>query len=307
MVIRVAKPGLLTTIQDEGRWGYQRFGVPVAGPMDRWSHRLANLLVGNRQSAATLEVTLVGPELEFQDRVLFAVTGARFELYLNGSAVPMNTTHVAHRGQRLVVGRRLEGARAYVAVVGGFDVPIVMGSRATHVGSGMGGLNGRPLASGDRLRVGHEVSHTVQGGETRPAAFELPRHGARVRVILGPHDDLFGLNAIETFIATRYLVTTQSDRMGYRLKGDRLQRPGGDDLISMAAPIGSVQVPPAGEPIILMADHQTSGGYPRIATIITADLAVVGQLSPSDGIEFEPCDQEVALKELVAHERSLMW
>ena len=274
--------------------------------MDRWSHRLANLLVGNRQSAATLEVTLVGPELEFQHSVLFAVTGARFELHLDGGARSMNTSHVARGGQRLVVGRRFEGARAYIAVGGGFDVPVVMGSRATNVGSGMGGLDGRPLASGDRLRVGNELSHKVQEGETRPAAFELPRNGARVRVILGPHADLFGPSAIETLVATRYLVTTQSDRMGYRLKGKRLQPVGGDDLISMAAPIGSVQVPPAGEPIILMADHQTSGGYPRIATVITADLAVVGQLSPSDGIEFEPCDQEVALKELVAHERPLM-
>ena len=305
-VIRVEKPGLLTTIQDEGRWGYQRSGVPVAGPMDRRSHRLANLLVGNRRSAATLEVTLVGPELEFQHSVLFAVTGARFELHLNGDAASMNTVHVAHRGQRLVVGRRLAGARAYIAVAGGFDVPVVLESRATHVGSGMGGLNGRALASGDQLRVGDEGSHGVREGETRPVGFELPSDGARVRVILGPHDDLFEQQAIETLVGTRYVVTAASDRMGYRLKGNRLQRTDGDDLISMAVPIGSVQVPPAGEPIILMADHQTSGGYPCIATIITADLGVVGQLLPSNGLEFELCDQDVALKELVAQERMLM-
>ncbi|MYI75661.1 MAG: allophanate hydrolase, partial [Acidobacteria bacterium] len=147
-MIRVLHPGLFTTVQDSGRWGYQRFGIPVAGPMDPVSHRMANLLVGNRPSCATLEVTLAGPRLEFESDLLLAVCGAEFELLLDGEPVPGDTVLAARKGQRLAFGRRRQGARAYIAAAGGFDVPRVLGSRATHVGSGMGGVGGRALAAG---------------------------------------------------------------------------------------------------------------------------------------------------------------
>ena len=305
-MIHVAKPGLLTTVQDQGRWGYQRFGVPVAGPMDPIAHRLANLIVGNRPSAATLEVTLVGPVLEFEVDALVAVTGARFDLQLDGAAVAPNTSYAARRGHRLVFGSRLEGARAYVAVAGGFDLPMVLGSRATHVASGMGGVQGRALARGDRLPVGAERAREVPAGEVRSNIATLPRQGARVRVIPGPHDRDFGTAGLQRLQTARYVVTAQSDRMGYRLHGESLSYTRDGDLISVPAPIGSVQVPPAGEPIVLMADHQTTGGYARIATIITADLGLVGQLSPADWIEFEVCDHDVALGALIAQERALL-
>ena len=305
-MVTVIQPGLFTTVQDGGRWGYQRFGVPVAGPMDRVSHRLVNLIVGNRSSAATLEVTLVGPQLEFADETLFAVTGGEFELQLDGTSVATNTSHAARAGQCLTFGRRLEGARAYLAVAGGFDLPSVLGSRSTHVASGMGGLEGRALKVGDRLPVGHAGERRVRAGRVRARVVPVPRQGARVRVIIGPDDDRFGPEGVATLRTTRYQVTAQSDRMGYRLKGARLEQTAGGNLISSAALTGSVQVPTSGEPIILMADHQTTGGYPRIATVITADLPVVGQLSPSDWIEFELCNQEVALRALIEQEQVLM-
>ena len=305
-MIHVAKPGLLTTVQDQGRWGYQRFGVPVAGPMDSIAHRLANLIVGNRPWAATLEVTFVGPVLEFEVDALVAVTGARFDLELDGAAVAPNTSYAARRGHRLVFGSRLEGARAYVAVAGGFDLPMVLGSRATHVASGMGGVQGRALMRGDRLPVGAEHAREVPAGEVRSNIVTLPRQGARVRVIPGPHDRDFGTAGLHRLQMVRYVVTAQSDRMGYRLHGEPLSYTGDGDLISAPAPIGSVQAPPAGEPIVLMADHQTTGGYPRIATVITADLGLVGQLSPADWIEFVVCDHDVALGALIAQERALL-
>ncbi len=306
MAVAVVRPGILTTVQDDGRWGYQRFGVPVAGAMDRASQRLANLLVGNRRSAATLEVTWVGPTLEFGQDLLFAVGGACFELSLDGEWISMNATMRARAGQRLTFGRRLSGVRAYVAVAGGFDLPVVLGSRATHFGSRMGGLAGRALKTGDCLPVGQDTARPAREGDTRLPAVQLPIQGARVRVIPGPHDRLFDQNMLEVFATCRYVVTPQSDRMGYRLDGSPITPRGGRELISTATLVGSVQVPPSGRPIVLMADRQTAGGYPQIATVITADLPVVGQLAPGDWMEFEPCTYARAVSLLIAQERALI-
>ena len=306
MGVRIVNPGMLLTVQDRGRWGYQRFGVPVAGPMDDASHRLANLLVGNRPSAATLEVTLVGPELEFDRDALFAVTGAVFDLHVGGAATPMNSARRARRGHRLTFGERRGGARAYVAVAGGFDVPPVLGSRATHLGSGIGGLEGRALEPDDRLPIGQETAVDAREGQTRPATIALPRGGSRVRLLLGPDDGRFGSATLHPWQHTRYVVTAQSDRMGYRLKGAKLAPRRPTELISTATPVGSVQVPPSGQPILLMADRPTAGGYPRMGTVITADLPVAGQLAPGDWIEFEICDDRVAYAALIAQERALM-
>ena len=306
MPMRVVEPGFLTTIQDGGRWGYQRFGVPVAGPMDRVAHRLANLLVRNRASDATLEVTVVGPRLEFEEDSLFAVAGARFDVRLEGTPVPMNTTQMAAAGQQLSMGRCHRGARAYVAVAGGFAVPAALGSRATHLASRTGGLEGRALQAGDRLAFGHPIGGAARAGEHRPCPFTIPAGGARVRVIAGPHDRLFGDDGLDRLRASHYVVSSQSDRMGYRLEGTPLEPAGDADVISAAVPIGSVQVPPSGQPIILMADHQTTGGYPRIATVISADVPVVGQLAPAAWVEFEFCDRQHAIGALIAQERALM-
>ena len=306
MPVRVVEPGLLTTIQDGGRWGYQRFGVPVAGPMDRVSHRLANLLVGNRPSEATLEVTVVGPRLEFEEDSVFAVAGAPFDVRLGETPVPMNTSQVAAAGQHLSMGRCHRGARAYVAVAGGFAVPAPLGSRATHLVSRMGGLEGRALGAGDRLALGQHIGGAARAGEHRSCPFRIPEGGARVHVIAGPHDRLFGDDGLDRLRVSRYVVSSQSDRMGYRLEGTPLGPAGDANVISAAVPLGSVQVPPSGQPIILMADHQTTGGYPRIATVISADVPVVGQLAPAAWVEFELCDLQHAIRALIAQERALM-
>lgn len=304
--IAVRKAGLLTTVQDTGRWGFQRFGVPVAGPMDIMSHRAANLLVGNAPSAATLEVTIAGPEFDFQQDARFAVTGAVFDVRLDDAPIPNDAAVRARTGQRLVFGRCRRGARAYIAVAGGIAVPLVLGSRATHLGSRMGGVDGRAICSGDLLPIGRGATWAAATARFRWTPRALPDGGARIRVLMGPHHPRFDPRSIDAFSQERYVVTPQSDRMGYRLRGAPLTVSADGALLSTATPPGAIQVPPLGEPILLMADRQTAGGYPRIATVITSDIPVVAQLAPGDWIEFAPCDQATALRALIADERSVL-
>ncbi len=306
MSIVVHRPGFFTTLQDAGRWGYQRYGVPVAGAMDLASHRLANQLVANAPWAATLEVTLVGPELAFEEPTTFAVTGAEFNVQLGEEPIETNTCYVGRAGQRLGFGDRQAGARAYVAVAGGFESPHVFGSRSTHVPSGMGGMCGRALRANDRLDVGEVGAPSARAGARRPGVTPLPRDGARVRVIVGAQAGLLGREQVQLFEQARYRITPESDRMGYRLEGRRLKTPADLSPISSAVALGTVQVPPSGLPIVLLADHQTTGGYLQIATVISADISVVGQLMASNWIEFEACTQAEALRALIAQERALM-
>ena len=306
MSLGVRRPGLFTTVQDSGRWGYQHVGVPVAGSMDMVSHRLANAIVGNEPSAATLEITLVGPELECDRPTLFAVTGAEFDVRLDGVDVAANTSCLARSGQVIAFGRRRSGARGYLSVRGGFDVPSVLGSRSTHAASRMGGFAGRALQAGDSLDVAAGARRMVPEGTRRAPIVRIPRDGARVQVIVGPHTEFFDPPRLHAFERARYRVAPESDRMGYRLEGERLRLPDDVSVISSAVPIGSIQVPPEGFPIVLMADHQTTGGYPRVATVISADLPVVGQLKASDWIEFESCSPSEAIRALITQERALM-
>ena len=218
----------------------------------------------------------------------------------------MNTSQVAAAGQQLSLGRCSRGARAYVAVAGGFAVPMALGSRATHLLSRMGGLEGRALDTGDRLVLGQGMSETARVGESRSCPFVIPEDGARVRVIAGPHNELFSDDALEQLRVSRYVVSSESNRMGYRLQGPAVEASSKSDAISAAVEVGSVQVLPSGQPIILMADHQTTGGYPQIASVISADVPVVGQLAPSAWVEFEVCDLQHAIRALMAQERALM-
>ena len=305
MSIVVEQPGLFTTVQDCGRWGYQRYGVPVAGAMDMPSHRLANTLVGNSPGAASLEITLMGPELLFEAATTFAVTGADFDVRLDATAVESNTTWVGDSGQRLAFGARRRGVRAYLSVAGGFETDLVFGSRATHVPSRMGGIGGRPLERGDRLDVG-KSRQTMRAGTHRSAITALPGDGARVRVIMTASTDPPQIEQQQRLERSRFWVAAESNRMGYRLEGSRLTTAEGSSTISSAVTLGAVQVPPDGLPIVLMADHQTSGGYPHVATVISADIAILGQLMASNWIEFEVCTQEDALRALVAQERVLV-
>lgn len=308
-MIRVHKAGMLTTIQDRGRWGLQARGVPVAGPMDLCSHRFANALVGNDSAAATLEVTLVGPELEFETERLVAVTGAEFEVTVDGRVVPMNAAVLVPAAGQLRFGRRGRGARAYLAVEGGIDVPPTLGSRATHLISAMGGIDGRPLKAGDVIPAGppHDArSRMPIATETRSSVVPLPDRHARIRVLPGPQQEYFNDDALDVLQSAPYAISQTSDRMGFRLDGPKLTHSRGADIISDATPLGVLQVPASGQPILLMADRQTSGGYPKLATVITADISVAGQLGPGDTISFAVCAMREAVGALIAQERALM-
>ena len=291
--------GLLTTVQDTGRWGYQHYGVSVSGAMDMAAHCRANRLIGNPPEAATLEITLVGPVLRFETAMRVGVAGAAFELRLDASEVSTETVLHARDGQRLTFGPRTAGARAYLAAAGGFAVPLVLGSRSTHLRSAMGGLEGRALRAGDRLSVGSALG--VPRREPAAARWTrcMPLGGARVRVLPGPHAGLFDPAALRRLETGRYTIRPESDRMGYRLDGQPIAGPDGLSLLSQGLPLGAVQVLPSGGVIVAMADRQTAGGYPRVATVVTADISVLGQLAPGDWMEFERCDLQTARKALL--------
>jgi KipI family sensor histidine kinase inhibitor len=308
--LTVIAPGLLTTIQDLGRWGSQDRGVPVAGPMDVLSHRLANAAVGNPRDAATLEVTLLGPELRFDREAVLAISGADLGATLGGRPMDLNRAYHARRGDVLRFTGAGAGARAYVAVAGGILSPPVLGSRATHVLSEMGGVTGRPVAAGDRLPIAARGpgTDTAAGAafQVRRTSVAARRGRARLRVLPGPQDDFFDPDALERLEAAVFTISPQSNRMGYRLSGASIPRLPDREMISDAMVFGGIQVPPSGEPILLMADRQTSGGYPQIATVITADLPIAGQLAPGDALEFRVCSRREAVAALIAQEGPLV-
>jgi antagonist of KipI len=302
--LTVVRGGMLTTVQDLGRWGHQASGVPVAGPMDAYSHRLANRLVGNPDGAAALEITLVGPELEADGDVVCAVCGAMFELSAGGRAARANQVFELRRGERLKFGPRIAGARATLAVRGGFDVPAVLGSRATSLISAMGPFGGRPVPVGAVLQVGPAGGARLPP-EARGQPLRLPDGGTRLHALPGPHDRLFARGALEELFSARYALSTKCNRMGYRLDGPPLPHGADAEILSDATPMGSVQVPKSGQPILLMADRQTTGGYPKIATVIAADLPLAGQLAPGDWVTFAHCTRQEAVDALRRLERRL--
>ena len=301
-VIDVLLPGLQTTVQDLGRWGHQSIGVPVAGPMDPFAHRRANALAGNERGAATLEVTLQGPTLQFTDARTVAIAGAEFDVTLDDVPVEASPFQVRSGGV-LRFGERRRGARVYVAVSGGFDVPRVLGSRSTHLPTRTGGVEGRALVRGDRLPLG-----TPAGPARAQSDAPASRPGAMpsIRVLLGPQDDRFVSDALAVLVSAPYHVTVDSNRMAYRLEGEALTHRAGADIVSDATPMGSIQVPSSGQPLLLMADRQTTGGYAKLATIITADLGVAGQAAPGDRIQLRLCSRSEAVAALIQRERPLL-
>ena len=302
--VTVLRPGLHTTIQDSGRWGSQALGVSVAGAMDRVSYRLANAAVGNAENAATLETTWVGPELRVEHDAVLAVAGADLHPTLNDVDVPLERAVPCRAGSLLRFGERRSGARAYVAFDGGLAVPPVLGSRSTHVRSRLGGFDGRPLRAGDRVPLGEA---SISRRLVRVIAPSLPKGGIRLRALPGPQVDEFAPSALDTLQRTRYTVSAESDRMGFRLVGGaRLESLIGGSMVSDATFAGALQIPPSGDPILLMADRPTTGGYPQIAVVITADLPLAGQLSAGDWVEFEICSRADAIAALVAHEGQIL-
>ncbi|MBI4887111.1 MAG: 5-oxoprolinase subunit PxpB [Acidobacteria bacterium] len=304
--ITVLHPGLLTTIQDSGRWGHQHLGVPVSGPMDWLAHRRANALVGNTPDAATLEATMVGPELRFESRARIAITGADFQPTVDGGAVPMHAVVECRMGSVLRWGRRRLGARAYVAFDGGIIVAPVLGSRSTDVLSGLGGIEGRALRAGDRMAIGAPGADGVAGAAVQAGEAGHDSHagvGVRLRIMPGPQLDMLGAQVLDALQRGRFTVSPQSDRMGYRLAGEKPVLSGATgEMISDATVMGGLQVPPSGHPILLMADRQTTGGYPQAAVVITADLPLAAQLAPGDCVEFALCSRAEAIAALRTQE-----
>jgi|MudIll2142460700_1097286.scaffolds.fasta_scaffold121437_2 antagonist of KipI len=287
-MIEVIKPGLLSTVQDQGRWGYQAYGVGISGAMDSLALAAGNLLVGNPERAAGLEMTLQGPSLKFHGETWFAVTGADLGPRLDGSPISSWAAHRAPSGSVLSFGSRRSGVRAYLSVAGGLDVPVVMDSRSTYLLGRFGGLEGRPLKAQDRLPVGFEAQvRPPREGFVFPESLRPAyRKNPRLRAVLGPFQDFFSEEGMAAFLSEEYLITPSSDRMGYRLQGKPVTRKKTGELITCGLANGTVQVPPNGQPIILLADRQTIGGYPIIATVIHADLSLVAQCAPGDKVRF---------------------
>jgi len=302
----VITPGLQSTVQDLGRWGFQAFGVPVAGAMDPRAFRIANALVGNDSAAACLEIAFTGPELEFEDERIVAVSGADFDMTVDSQPVAMNTpTRVGPRS-RLKFGARRRGARAYLAVEGGIAVPSILGSRATHVASRMGGFAGRAIAAGDRVPLGRPSGQSPHMDSRHSPASDLFSPPHRLRVLPGHQSAKFADDALDLLQSALFVVSPQSDRMGFRLNGPPLGHRAGAEVISDPTPLGALQVPASGQPVLLMADRQTTGGYPKLATVITADVHAAAQLSPGDAVAFVVSTHEEALAALLAEEQALM-
>ena len=302
-MIKTIRPGLFTTVQDEGRWGYQAFGMPVAGAMDRYAYRVANLLAGNRRGAAVLEMTMLGGAFEFESDCFVSTCGADMQPNLDGSAVPNWSAFQVPAGSLLAFDYVATGCRTYLAIRGGIKVPQVLGSRSTYTRAGMGGREGRPLKPGDVLHVGNDVQSRGLP-VTLPGQF-VPRYDQEriLRVLMGPQDDMFSPEGVRTFLESQYKVSNEADRMGYRLEGPKIEHADKADIISDALPEGAVQVPAHGMPIVMMADRQTTGGYPKIASVIGPDLSVLAQGRPDDIVSFRSCSDEEAVDALRTEER----
>lgn len=294
--VKIKMAGPLTTIQDKGRIEYQQSGMSVSGVMDDYSFRAANLLVGNQETEAVLECTLLGPTMEFTGDAVFAVTGATAQVKVNGQPSFIWRAIRVKAGDTVSFSMTTSGTRLYIAFAGGIDVPEVMGSKSTYMKAKVGGFEGRNLKVGDELQLSasEEALSKIVLKEASPRMIPSYYSEVTLRAVLGPQDDCFTKAGINTFFGTPYQVTSDSDRMGYRLEGAVIEHKKGGDIISDGIVIGAVQVPGNGKPIILMADRQTTGGYTKIATVITADLPLVGQMRPGSFIRFQKVTVEEA-------------
>ncbi len=299
-MIAVLASGFLTTVQDEGRRGYRAFGMPWAGAMDRYALAVANLLAGNPPGAAVLEMTLSGGSLRFEEAAYAALCGADMGAALEGAPAGNWVAFPIASGATLSFGTAARGCRAYLAVLGGIDAPVVLGSRSTYTRAGVGGFGGRALAGGDTLRIGPAPAvGRFSPRRSLPAALVPPCGGdVRLRVLAGPQEDMFASDGIATFFSSAYTVTDRNDRMGYRLEGPAIRHNGEADIITDALAPGAVQVPGDGMPIVMMADCQTSGGYAKIGTVIGPDLRLLAQSRRGDSVHFLHCPEEEAITAL---------
>ncbi len=283
--IRIITPGLFTTIQDLGRYGYQQYGMPVSGAMDSYSHRLANLLVGNSINDACLEATFMPPQFEVLADTEMAITGGETELLINDKIQSTNCNHLIKAGDIIHIGPITKGCRIYIAFAGGIDVPIIMNSRSTYIRARVGGLNGKALQTNDKLHTCKRKVRFKQRNLPKEILPQLKSEQA-IRVIGGSEINYFNIEGVKTFLTSTYTISNKSDRMGYRLDGPTIKHIKDADIISSGICNGAIQVPGDGHPIIMLADRQTIGGYTKIANVITADLPLLGQMQPKNKIYF---------------------
>ena len=295
MAVKIVLPGAVMTVQDGGRYGYQEAGVQVSGAMDQMAFRNANYLVGNEETEAVLEVTLFGGTLEFTEDTITAITGADMEPVVDGDPVEMNCPLLIRKGQILTLGMTRQGCRTYLAFAGGIDVPLVMGSRSTKLKCAFGGYGGRALKAGDVLELGKPKLSFDRVKKRRTKGIETEKI-IEVRAVPGPQQEYFTEAGEKAFYSGTYTITDQSDRMGYRLKGPLVESKNGTDIISDAIPLGAVQIPPSGQPIVLLADRQTTGGYAKIAVVCSFDIPKLVQGRPGDKVRFLKTDVKTAQK-----------
>lgn len=298
----VERPGLFSTLQDEGRFGYQRFGISASGAMDPLALALSNALVGNPRGMAAIELTMLGLAATVEGGPLrLALAGADMALTIDGRPADAWRAHALEPGARIEIGAARTGMRAYLAIAGGFAVPPTLGSLSTHSRSQLGGLEGRALRAGDLL--------PLAGATTGPllalSAKRRPAASGPIRVIMGPQDDHFTPEAITTFLSAEYRVSDRADRMGAQLDGPQLAHRDGFNIVSDGIVNGSIQVPGHGRPVVLLADRQTTGGYPKIATVIGPDLWRLGQARPGDALRFSAVTADAAEQAARAQEAGL--
>ena len=306
MAIKVIQTQGGSTVQDLGRPGYQRYGVPPSGAMDWFAYRAANILVGNPAEAAAVEAGLADHTYQFTEAGLIAVTGLGFDLWVQGQPLPLWTALFMQAGWTIELRKISGGSWAYLAVAGGFETAPILGSRSAYLRSGFGGLAGRSLETGDVLPTGPmpRAPLTLAGRMIRAAQRPAYSQSPTLDVILGPQAEAFTPEGIETFLSAAYSVSAVSDRMGYRLEGPAIAHQAGADIISDGLALGSIQVPANGQPLVMMSDRPTTGGYPKIATLATADVPVLAQCRPgASQVRF----RVVSVQAAQAHYRQLMY
>lgn len=306
-MIKVLKPGLQTTVQDQGRLGMYAIGMPPSGAMDQFAFKVANALVGNHLNSAVLEITYLGPELLFEKDLQISLTGGNIPPKINGKAVPMWETLNVKEGDILSFGYVQSGARTYLAVLGGIDVPLVMNSRSTYTLIGIGGYEGRALTEGDRLQTGDSQIQRINTGTSIPHKL-IPAYGKshEIRIVVGLCSYRLTEESKKVFLNTEWSVTPEANRIGYRHKGERLQfvdreQPFGagsnpSNVTDLGYPIGSIQVPDGVEPIVLLHDAVTGGGYATVATVISTDLNRMAQIKTNEKVHFVSVGIEDALQ-----------
>ena len=305
MGIQIINGGFLTTIQDMGRYGYQETGMSVSGVMDTRAASLANILVGNDTNEAVIEITMMGPTMKFTEDEIIAVTGGDRGAKIDGKPVERYRAVLVKAGQTLSFMGMYGGSRAYIAFAGGLDIPVVMGSRSTNIKCGLGGFKGRRLLDGDYISFRAKRRYLPYFLSRSLDLNEFDQDNITLRVIMGPQDDAFTAAGKETFLSSEYVVTSEFDRMGCRLEGPFIASKSTTDIISDGIAFGSVQVPSHGKPIILLADRQTTGGYAKIATVISVDIPKLVQRKTDHKVKFQAVTVEEA-QELLALEAKEM-